>query len=100
MEFDTSAPDCKGQNGLAERTNRTIRERINMLLFDAKLPPSFWTEILHTVFYLKLRAPASFLQKKTPYAVLHGKAPSLSHLRRIGSHAWILIPREQRSKSE
>jgi hypothetical protein len=98
MEFDTSAPYCKGQNGLAERTNRTIRERINTLLYDAKLPLSFWTEILDTVIYLKLRAPASFLQKKTPYEVLYGKPPSLSHLRRVGSQAWVLIPKEQRSK--
>lgn len=98
IEFDTSAPYCKGQNGLAERTNRTIRERINTLLFDAKLPLAFWTEILETVIYLKLRAPASFLQKKTPYEVLYGKPPSLSHLRRIGSHAWVLIPKEHRLK--
>ncbi|KAI9037532.1 retrovirus-related Pol polyprotein from transposon TNT 1-94 [Aspergillus affinis] len=98
MEFDTSAPYCKGQNGLAERTNRTIRERVNTLLYDTKLPLSFWTEILDTVVYLKLRAPASFLQKKTPYEVLYGKLPSLSHLRRIGSHTWVLIPKEQRPK--
>jgi hypothetical protein len=39
VEFDTSPPYCKGQNGLAERTNRTIRERINTLLSDARLLP-------------------------------------------------------------
>lgn len=98
IEFDTSAPYSKGQNGLAERTNRTIRERINTLLCDAKLPLSFWTEVLDTVVYLKMRAPASFLQKKTPYEVLYKKPPSLSHLRRIGSSAWVLIPKEQRAK--
>jgi transposase InsO family protein len=40
-ELDTSPPYCKGQNGLAERMNRTIRERINTLLSDAKFPPSW-----------------------------------------------------------
>ncbi|KAK9845696.1 hypothetical protein MYU51_006856, partial [Penicillium brevicompactum] len=59
VEFDTSPPYCKGQNGLAERTNRTIRERINTLLSDAKLSPSWWTELVDTVVYLKLRAPAA-----------------------------------------
>ncbi|OQE58978.1 hypothetical protein PENNAL_c0347G06755 [Penicillium nalgiovense] len=77
-----------GQNGLAERTNRTIRERINTLLSDAKLSPSWWTELVDTVVYLKLRALASILQKKTPFEILHGKPPSLLHLRRIGSRAW------------
>jgi transposase InsO family protein len=98
VEFDTSPPYCKGQNGLAERTNRTIRERINTLLSDAKLPPSWWTELLETVVYLKLRAPASILQKKTPFEILYGKPPSLLHLRRIGSRAWVLIPKEHRAK--
>jgi transposase InsO family protein len=98
VEFDTSPPYCKGQNGLAERTNRTIRERINTLLSDANLPPSWWTELLETVVYLKLRAPASILQKKTPYEIIYGKPPSLLHLRRIGSCAWVLIPKEHRAK--
>ncbi|KAJ5474060.1 hypothetical protein N7475_003626 [Penicillium sp. IBT 31633x] len=98
VEFDTSPPYCKGQNGLAERTNRTIRERINTLLSDANLPPSWWTELVDTVVYLKLRAPATILQKKTPYEIVHGKPPSLLHLRRIGSRAWVLIPKEQRAK--
>ena len=48
--------------------------------------------------YLKLRAPASILQKKTPYEVLYGKTPKLLHLRRIGSRAWVLIPKEHRGK--
>ncbi|KAK9847423.1 hypothetical protein MYU51_019477 [Penicillium brevicompactum] len=98
VEFDTSPPYCKGQNGLAERTNRTIRERINTLLSDANLPPSWWTELVDTVVYLKLRAPATILHKKTPYEIIYGKPPSLLHLRRIGSCAWMLIPKEHRAK--
>jgi hypothetical protein len=45
-----------------------------------------------------LRAPASILQKKTPFEILYGKPPSLSHLRRIGSRSWVLIPKEHRAK--
>ena len=61
VEFDTSPLYCKGQNGLVERTNRTIWERINTLLSDANLSPSWWVELVDTVVYLKLRAPASIL---------------------------------------
>ncbi|KAJ5197045.1 hypothetical protein N7449_007524 [Penicillium cf. viridicatum] len=53
---------------------------------------------LDTVVYLKLRALASILQKKTPFEILYGKPPSLLHLRRIGSRAWVLIPKEHRAK--
>ena len=98
IEYNTSAPYCKGQNGLAERTNRTLKEKMNAILMDAKLPQQFWTEILDTVTYLKFRSPASILNKRTPFEVLYGKKPHLEHLRRIGSKAWVLIPEEHRGK--
>ncbi|KAJ6003561.1 hypothetical protein N7522_006253 [Penicillium canescens] len=95
VEFETSPPYCKGQNGLAERTNRTVRERINTLLSDANLSPPWWVELLDTVVYLKLRTPASISQNKTPFEILYGKPPSLLHLRRIGS----LPPASEREKT-
>jgi transposase InsO family protein len=99
VEFDTSPPYCKRQNGLAERTNRTIRERINTLLTDANLPPSWWTELVDTVVYLKLRASASILRKKTPFEILHGKPPQLSHLRRIWLPCLGIDPERASSKT-
>lgn len=48
--------------------------------------------------YLKLRAPASILQKKTPYEIIYEKPPSLLHLQRIGSYTWVLIPKKHRAK--
>lgn len=59
---------------------------------------SWWTEVLDTVLYLKLRVPAAMLNKKTPYEVLYGSLPDLRHLRRIGSGAWVLIPKEHSDK--
>ena len=46
VDFDSSPPYCKGQNGLAERTNRTIWERVNTLLSDANLPSSWGNRAL------------------------------------------------------
>jgi hypothetical protein len=57
-----------------------------------------WTEIHDAVIYLKLRAPASLVQKKTPYEMIYGKPPKLLRLRRIGSLAWALTPKEHRAK--
>jgi hypothetical protein len=37
---------------------------------EPNLPPSWWIELVDTVVYLKLRAPASILQKKTPFEIL------------------------------
>jgi transposase InsO family protein len=48
VEFGTSPPYCKGQNGLAERANRTIRMRMKTLLSDAELSP-WWIELVDAV---------------------------------------------------
>ncbi|CAI7668009.1 unnamed protein product [Penicillium palitans] len=74
IEFGTSPPYCKRQNGLAERTNHTIRKRMNTLLSDAILCPSWWIELVDAVVNLKLRAQPSILQKKTPFEILIRKA--------------------------
>ena len=96
--FETSAPYSKEQNGLSERTIRTLKDRLNTLRIDAKIPISFWPELLNTVTYLKLRSPASILRKRTPFEALYGKTPKLDHLRRIGCVAWVHIPKELRGK--
>lgn len=40
------------QNGVAERFNRTILERIRCMLIDSALDKSFWTEAANTAVYL------------------------------------------------
>lgn len=54
------------QNGLAERMNRTILERIRCLLSNANLPKKFWGEALMTATYLINRSPSSAIFFKTP----------------------------------
>ena len=40
------------QNGVVERMNCTIQERILSMLLQANLPQGFWAEALHTTVYL------------------------------------------------
>ena len=40
------------QNGLIERINRTILEKVRCLLFTVKLPKYFWGEAVSTAVYL------------------------------------------------
>lgn len=48
------------------------------LLFQTKLPPSFWSyDILHVVF-LTNRVPTPVLNNQSPYFVLHNKLPNLN----------------------
>ena len=54
------------QNGLAERMNRTLIERVRYMLMNAGLSKGFWTEAVTIAAYLINRSPYSILGFKTP----------------------------------
>jgi transposase InsO family protein len=76
---ETTAPYSPDQNGVAERANRTIMERVKAIIAEAKLDKRLWMEIADTVVYLKNRSPTSAVTT-TPYELWHGVKPNLSHL--------------------
>ena len=49
------------QNGVAERSNRTLHDMANSLMIHCGAPPSFWAEAVCTATYLRNRAPTSAL---------------------------------------
>ncbi|GKA36359.1 retrovirus-related pol polyprotein from transposon TNT 1-94 [Tanacetum coccineum] len=54
------------QNGLAERMNRTLLNKVRCLLIQSSLPDSFWAEAIVTTTYLINRSPSTTMEKKTP----------------------------------
>lgn len=86
------------QNGLAERSNRSVVEKARCLLFDAELDKNFWAEAANTAVYLQNRTVASALNGKTPFEMWTGKKPDISHLRVFGSVVMMHIPKEKRIK--
>jgi transposase InsO family protein len=47
-----TVPKTPQQNGLAQRMNRTLTERVTTMLSHAKLPNQFWAEALMTALYV------------------------------------------------
>ncbi|XP_019238625.1 PREDICTED: uncharacterized protein LOC109218705 [Nicotiana attenuata] len=76
----TTCPHTPQQNGIVERKHRTLLEACKALLFQSKLPVSFWGDCLLTATYLLNRIPSRILQNKSPYEVLYGKTPTYSHV--------------------
>ena len=95
---EITAPYTPDQNGVSERANRTVIQRVKAILSETKLPKPLWMELAQTVVYLKNRSPTRTLENKTPYEAWYGKKPDLFHLRALGTTAYALIPDETRTK--
>ena len=76
------------QNGLAERFNKTILERVRCMLSVSGLPKTFWAEAVKTACYLINRCPSSAIQFKTPQEVWSGKPPKYDNLKIFGCVAY------------
>src|SRR5579859_7294256 len=94
---ETTAPYSPDQNGVAERANRTIMERVKAIIAEAQLDKRLWMENAETVVYLKNRSPTNAVVT-TPYELWHGVKPNLLHLRIIGSTSYVHVPKEKRTK--
>ncbi|KAG8496806.1 hypothetical protein CXB51_007977 [Gossypium anomalum] len=52
------------QNGVAERMNRTIMEKVRCMLSNANLPKLFWAEAASTACFLINRSPSVAIEKR------------------------------------
>ncbi|KAG8480835.1 hypothetical protein CXB51_025306 [Gossypium anomalum] len=76
------------QNGVAERMNRTIMEKVRCMLSNANLPKSFWAEAASTACFLINRSPSVAIEKKTPQEVWSGNPAIYSDLKIFGCPAY------------
>ncbi|KAK4411889.1 Retrovirus-related Pol polyprotein from transposon TNT 1-94 [Sesamum angolense] len=95
-------PYTPQQNGVVERMNRTLLEKVRCMLISSGLPKSFWGEALVTAAYLINRSPSVPLNGKIPESVWTGHTVDISSLRVFGCSAFVhqsvdkLAPRSQK----
>lgn len=85
---ETSTPYAPEQNGLIERPNRTLLNKVRAMLLEANLPKWLWGEALKTAVYLYNITPHSSLEYKSPYEYKYNKKPDYSIIRIFGSIAY------------
>src|ERR1700678_1194625 len=78
-------------NGVAERRNRTILERIRALLRSTGLPRTLWGEAACHVVWLMNRTSTKAVEGMTPYEATFGKKPDLSEVREWGERVWVRV---------
>ncbi|KAL4296424.1 hypothetical protein GQ457_12G004830 [Hibiscus cannabinus] len=98
IRHQRTPPKTPQLNGLAERMNRTLFERVRCLLSDAKLPRSFWAEALNTVAHVINLSPSVPLRGDVPDSVWFGKDVSYDHMRVFCCKAFVDVPKDERSK--
>lgn len=87
------------QNGVAERFNRTLVEKIRSMLLDSNAPKELWGEAALTGTYLINRSPCrSIYDKKTPAEIWYKRKPDFSKLRVFGCKAFVWVPNQKRKK--
>jgi len=65
--------DTPQQNGVAERMNRTLLEKVRCMLSNAGLGRQFWAEAVTYASHLINRLPSTAICGKTPFEVWSGK---------------------------
>ena len=80
------------QNDISKRQNRTIVEKIRVMLADVDLLSNMWEEMFFTSVYLRNRSSTSRLRlrniNKTLYEMWTDKKFDLNHLRIIECDVW------------
>lgn len=83
------------QNGLAERMNRTLLERVRCMILNANLSKTFWGEALSTACYLVNRCPSSAIDFKTPMELWSDAPADYSKLRVFGCLAYAHVRQDK-----
>jgi hypothetical protein len=98
IRHKNASPKTPELNGLAEKMNRTLVERVRSVLSDAKLPNSFWGETLYTVARVINLTPIVALQNDVLDRFWYSRKVSYDHLRVFDCKYFVHVPKDERSK--
>lgn len=98
IRHEKIVPGTPQHNGVAERMNRTIMEKVRSMIRMAGLSKSFWGEAVRIACYLINRSPSAPLNFDIPEKVWAGKDVSYSHLKVFGCKAFAHVPKEHQLK--
>lgn len=83
------------QNGIEERSTRTIGDMGRTMFISSKLPRHLWHFAYLTAAFLHNHIPNVHTGDKTPFKILTGHKPNLEGLNRFGEEAYVHIPSER-----
>lgn len=75
----------KEPNGLIERINLTLLNKVRAMLIYSKAPLYLWGEAILAACYIYNRTPHSSINFKTPYEIYWGSKPNINNIKIWGS---------------
>jgi transposase InsO family protein len=100
IKSEVTTPDTPQHNGVAERMNRTLLDKVRAMLTEADLPEMYWYDALEYAAFIHNVTPTRALANQTPEEAWNGNKPNLSRLRVFGCRAFVHVPDKHRSKLE
>lgn len=97
-ELTFSNPYTPAQNGIAERTNRTLVELARTLLIQSKLPQFLWTEAIGFSRHILNCVTIHKEENKSAYELACNKKPYLSKLHPFGTECFFFDQSRTRRK--
>ena len=76
-------------NGVAERLNRMLMERVRAFSHSIGLPKFLWGKAIQHTTWLHNHTATRTLDGLTPYQALFGSPPDMSGIRNWGSIVWV-----------
>jgi Integrase core domain len=98
IELTTTAPYNPRSNGVAERANGTVMNKVIAILLMSNLGFEYWPDAVRQVTYLYNRTSATNSGVATPYQKGFGRILSLGNICIFGCLVYAKVPDETRKK--
>ena len=87
--LDIIPPYTSPLNGVAERFNRSLQEKMRALIFDSGFPTGMWEYAAEVSCYNHNIAPNKSIDLETPYRKWFGNQTELRNVRRFGCLGFV-----------
>jgi hypothetical protein len=98
IKHEMTTPGTPQHNGVAERMNRTLLDKVRAMLINTDLPQSYWYDALRYAAHIHNVTPTRALIDVTPEEAWSGNKTNISNLRTFGSRAFVHIPDSHHDK--
>lgn len=98
IEWHRSSSRAPEQNGIAERSVRTVTEKMRALHLQSGIPVSSWPIILNASINL-LNLTPNKIAPKSPFYAVFNRLPNIKQLYPFGCRAFWLSPDQNKLKS-